>query len=191
MFCLSKRADISANCIWGANLAALTTWPFNPSIRCGSAGNTSAHRAAYNHKGNGHMPLATARDVGEQYLPAKPTAKPPELMYKRLTTLPTSTSGGSPSSHPNEEEHASTTDHQHESKTNVVCRRTNDTENCPPTRCMHTKSFNILEPTTDTCLTTWTNHGFATCLGAKRRNTSNGFVLQASSKHTRCPKLNF
>ena len=45
-----KRADISGNCIWGANLAALTTWPFNPSIRCVSAGNTSARRAPCNHK---------------------------------------------------------------------------------------------------------------------------------------------
>ena len=50
MKCLPvKRADISGNCIWGANLAALTTWPYNPSIPCVSAENTSAHTAACNH----------------------------------------------------------------------------------------------------------------------------------------------
>ena len=33
MKCLPvQRADISGNCIWGANPAALTTWPFNPCV---------------------------------------------------------------------------------------------------------------------------------------------------------------
>ena len=141
----------SAVTAYGVRILPLTTWPFNPSIRSVSAGNNSAHRAACNRKGNGHMPSATAHDEGEQSLPARPTAKPPELMYKRLTTLPTSSSGGSSSSlSPEQEEHASTTDHQHESKTNAVCRRTDNTENCPSTRYMHTESFNILEITTHT-----------------------------------------
>ena len=66
-------------------------------------------------------------------------AKPPELVYKRLTTMATSTSSRT------QEKHASTTDHQHESRTNVVCRRTYNTENCLPTRYMYTQSSDILE----------------------------------------------
>ena len=95
-----KRADINGNCIWGANLAALTAWPFNTSIRCVFAWNTSAHKSSLHHLRNGHMPSETAHDVGEQSLPTKPTAKPAELMHKRLTTIHTNTSGGSSSSHP-------------------------------------------------------------------------------------------
>ena len=48
MKCLPvERAGFIGYSIFGANLAALTTWPFTPSIRCVSAGNTSAHRAAF------------------------------------------------------------------------------------------------------------------------------------------------
>ena len=52
MGCVSSRAD-------------------NLSIRCVSAQNTSAYRAPCSHKGNGHMPSATAHDVGEQSLACK------------------------------------------------------------------------------------------------------------------------
>ena len=51
-----KLADISSKCILGANLAALTTWPLRPSIRCVSAEKISAHKAVCNHKGNGRLP---------------------------------------------------------------------------------------------------------------------------------------
>ena len=62
MKCLPvERADISGNCIWGANLAALTnlaTQPFDTSCVCWE--HLIPHSS---YKRNGHMPSATAHDV--------------------------------------------------------------------------------------------------------------------------------
>ena len=181
MNCLPvKRADIRGNCILGANLAALTTWPFNPSIRC----------VCWEH-----VSPQSSLQPRKKWAPAfSESTRHGRTIFTRKADCQASA-------------HVQTTDHnsrEHESRLLIVC----------PERTNRRQTWCAEEQTTLRTVhqhNTWTQrasifffpspkntHGWQpgramdlqNVLARKDETPPNGLLLQASSKQTRCPKLN-
>ena len=82
---------------------------------------------------------------------ARPTAKPPELMYKRTDHISHEHEWRLPIFSPEPKKHRHQRLITNTNRGQTWCaKEPNNTENCPPTRYMHTESFDILETTTHT-----------------------------------------
>ena len=115
-----KRADISGKCIWGANLAALTTWPLN--LRCVVCllGTPQPSEQLAATKEMGTCPKRRRTKWRNNHYQQGRLPSLQSFVYKRLTTIPTSTVAAPLRLTRRKKNTHQRLNYQHESRTNAV-----------------------------------------------------------------------